>query len=57
MIPIKDQLMAMIRDLGGTSNENDCRIPALLKQLNELLESEEPEQEQEQEPVVEDIPN
>ena len=41
MVPIREQLMALIRANGGTINENDSRIPALLKQLEELLEEEE----------------
>lgn len=41
MVPIREQLMALIRVNGGTINENDSRIPALLKQLKEILEEEE----------------
>ena len=40
MVPIREQLMALVRSKGGTIKENDSRIPALLKQLKELTEEE-----------------
>ena len=38
MKPVREQLMDLIRANGGTIKENDHRIPALLKQLREILE-------------------
>ena len=38
MKPIREQLMDLIRANGGNIKENDHRIPALLKQLKEILE-------------------
>lgn len=41
MKPVREQLMDLIRANGGNVKENDHRIPALLKQLKEILEEEE----------------
>ena len=38
MKPVREQLMDLILANGGTVKENDSRIPALLKQLKEILE-------------------
>lgn len=41
MKPVREQLMDLIRANGGNIKENDHRIPALLKQLKEILEEAE----------------
>lgn len=40
MKPVREQLMDLIRANGGTIKENDSRIPALLKQLKDILEED-----------------
>lgn len=40
MVPIREQLMALVRKLGGTVKNNDNRIPRLLKQASDLTDSE-----------------
>ena len=40
MVPFREQLMALVRKLGGTVKENDSRIPRLLKQVKDLTDSE-----------------
>jgi hypothetical protein len=40
MKPVREQLMDLIRANGGNIKENDHRIPALLKQLKEILEDD-----------------
>ena len=44
MLPIREQLAAIVRKLGGTVKNNDNRIPKLLKDVKELTDSEQSEE-------------